>query len=873
MFLLGFLQKRFDPERLISRRSWISIVVLATCSGLLFGASLILLGWGERAARRTIATYERYMGTHGLASEVDALQVNTHRYERNLRAVVDQGDTVKRQDIQKNKDHILSSRSKISTLILQLNRPLLARVNALTDSAFVIGDRSLELLSQGNKPAAQKQLALLESIDLQNQVSLLSVRMVSNRSKSLVDQMQKTADATKSSLRTTLVILSALSGIMFVLLLFGIIRTVRQVLEDRRNSLVLNEERDKAATFSRNLVNLFPVGYHSIDAQGILVDINQAELDMLGYTREELVGRPYLELLDEPTRARVSEYAQIMRQRGFLYNVEGGLLHKTGHSVPVLFNTKAIYDAEGRFAQTITATYDFAERKRLEEALVSARQEAEKTNHLKQLFMANMSHEIRTPLNAIIGFANMLGRADLNSELREFVRSIQISGANLLTIVNDILDFEKIQSGMLRVEQIEFDLPGLVHSVTNMVRPSAEEKRLSVQLSVDPDLPALLIGDPLRLTQILVNLLYNAIKFTDTGSITLRLWMVGSDQPDNSIRVRFEVEDTGIGIAASEHERIFERFMQAGNDMTRKYGGTGLGLALVKMLVELQNGSIRLDSEVGKGSVFTVELPFQLISAELPQPAVSLQPDQSSFPNLSGFNILVVEDNPMNRRIAELHLLEFGLSIIQAEDGLEAIELLRDNPSACDLVLMDIQMPGLDGHSTTQIIRYDLKLNELPIIAMTAHVLSGERAKVLASGMNDYLTKPVRLDELTLVLLRHLPGFWDDRALREHALGNAKVRDEIVSLFIEQFPREMAGMRKALDQKDCPALAAQAHSLRSTVSYAGFQASLGKTLHQIEQEARNENPDPDRISAWYTELTNNGRHAVALLQREFGKKR
>lgn len=301
-------------------------------------------------------------------------------------------------------------------------------------------------------------------------------------------------------------------------------------------------------------------------------------------------------------------------------------------------------------------------------------------------------------------------------------------GANLLGIVNDILDFEKIRSGMLRIEHIEFDLAGLLHSVVTMVRSSAEEKHLALQLVMQKDLPEVLLGDPMRLTQILINLLSNAIKFTSSGSVTLRIQVIPNPTPDATIRIRFEVEDTGIGIAASEHERIFERFIQASSETSRKFG-TGLGLALVKMLVGMQKGSISLVSKPGEGSIFSIEIPYYSMRKEMRSENEIVEVER--YPDLNGHHILLVEDNAMNRRIAELYLLQLGLTITQAVDGIEALDLLREKPSAFDLVSMDIQMPRLDGYATAKAIRQELKLTALPIIAMTAHVLSGEREKVL----------------------------------------------------------------------------------------------------------------------------------------------
>lgn len=310
-----------------------------------------------------------------------------------------------------------------------------------------------------------------------------------------------------------------------------------------------------------------------------------------------------------------------------------------------------MYDCDGNFTHSISTVYNFTERKKLEVELVAARQEAENAKRLKQLFMANMSHEIRTPLNAILGFSNLLVSARIDPELKEYVQSIQISSINLLSIVNDILDFEKIQSGMLRMEQIEFDLPGLLHSVITMLRSGAVNKGLTLELQTDAELPLMLVGDPLRLTQVLINLIGNAIKFTDHGSVVLRvntLVRTGSE----AVTIQFEVEDTGIGIPVSEQNRIFQRFIQARSDTMRIYGGTGLGLAIVKLIVDLQQGVISLRSTEGKGSVFTVEIPFQM-AMNVILPDISLPAERkyiSRFQGLSYFTGGRQSDEPPDRR-------------------------------------------------------------------------------------------------------------------------------------------------------------------------------------------------------------------------------
>lgn len=872
---MSFVQsilRKVDPDRLISGKSWWIIATLAALAGLLFAATVLLMTLGERSILKNVDMHDKFVGTSLLGKELDSLQRFMRQYERNLWTYVAQGDKVDLENTLRLQQEIVESRTGIDTLLLPQDKQLLLKIANLTDSAFAGGVRAIDNKLRIGDEAAFAELVQIEAFKLDDTIAELSNRIYRNRVQRLHNEIESDAAKARGSIQNTMTLLSALAGFVFTFLLFVIVRTVRGVMHDRRAYHKLYEEQKKVTMFTRNLIDLSPVGYHSINSNGIIIEMNKTELDWLGYNREEIIGKKHVtELYSDDNRPRFEGLFRKLKAEGILTNEELIFLTKSNEPVPILFNSKAIYDAKGHFSHSISTVYNFTERKKLEDELINARQEAENANRLKQSFMANMSHEIRTPLNAIIGFGNLLNRSELPPNLREYVHSIQVSGNNLLSIVNDILDFEKISSGMFHSEHVQFDLPGLLHSVLTMVRTSAEEKKLALRLETDPNIPTLLTGDPMHVTQVLMNLLFNAVKFTETGSVTLRVRTLPGKEKNEKVRIVFDVADTGIGIPASEQTRIFERFTQASSDTTRKYGGTGLGLALVKLIVELLEGSVRLESEVGRGSTFTVEIPFQK-GPKQEQTVFAENITDSNMPDMSGYQILLVEDNPMNRRIAELNLLEFGLEVTQAENGCEALEILRENPDAFDLVLMDIQMPEMDGYNTTQAIRSELGLGNLPIVAMTAHVLAGEREKVIACGMNDYLTKPVRHAELVNMLQHYLPGLWDSRALNEFARGKTENMREITGLFIRQLPIDLADLHIALQNKEYQKVAAVAHNLRSTAGYAGFQASLGKILVQLETEARTTSPNHTMLTRLYSKLAQTGRQAVSILERHvFGE--
>jgi signal transduction histidine kinase/CheY-like chemotaxis protein len=393
---------------------------------------------------------------------------------------------------------------------------------------------------------------------------------------------------------------------------------------------------------------------------------------------------------------------------------------------------------------------DITKRETLKKELSIIQVKAEKASIIKEQFMENMSHEIRTPMNAIIGFTNRLNKTDLDDKQTEYVAAVKSSGENLLTIINDILDFSKIEAGMVKIEEIRFNLPSLLRSVHTMFLLQAKENNLVLECNLVKNLPEYVMGDPTRLTQILINLIGNALKFTKEGSIDITASLLEEDS--DHVTIQFRITDTGIGIPADKVSEIFERFTQAKSDTNRIFGGTGLGLSIVKKLVELQKGTVSVQSINGKGSTFTINIPYHKASL-IHSPSQLEFIDRTSSEKRNKMNILVVEDNLLNQKLAGFILKEWGFSFEIAGNGKIAIEKLKNN--TYDLILMDIQMPELNGYETSVIIRKNLKLT-LPIIAMTAHVFPGEKEKCISFGMSDYLSKPINETELYDLITRHL---------------------------------------------------------------------------------------------------------------------
>ncbi len=496
-------------------------------------------------------------------------------------------------------------------------------------------------------------------------------------------------------------------------------------------------------------------GLYGIDARGVITFVNPAACALLGYTAEQMVGQLAHNLLHHSRvdgtpypAADCPSYGAL--RLGDKIRIDNEVYwHADGHPIPVMYATHPMR-RNGEIVGAVTSFVDVSVQRAAGEAREVALAAAENLARVRREFLANMSHEIRTPLNGILGFAEIGQRnASNRDKAREAFGKIQGSGKRLLGVINDILDFSRIEAGKLKIEQTEVAIADLIDNAVELVRQRAEAKHLALRVELADDLPAACLSDPLRMGQVLLNILSNAVKFTEAGSVALSVaWRDG--------RLVFRVADTGIGMDARQLAALFNPFQQADASATRRFGGSGLGLAISRRIVDLMGGDIRVESQPGVGTMVEFEFPCAVCEAEA-MPAAT--PDEDGSPlsakvvaqRLAGLTVLVVDDESINRMVLEEYLTEHGARAVMAADGREAVARVEaDGAAAYDAVLMDIQMPEMDGYEATRRIRE--LAPDLPVIAQTAHAFSEARDKCLAAGMVGHLAKPVDIEALVAVL-------------------------------------------------------------------------------------------------------------------------
>ncbi|MGE0084536.1 MAG: transporter substrate-binding domain-containing protein [Desulfococcaceae bacterium] len=650
-----------------------------------------------------------------------------------------------------------------------------------------------------------------------------------------------------------------------ILLIFGLTlywnrKLVKEISERRRAEEALCESESKLSL----VVDGIPDMLVYIKADLRYAFVNKAYSDWYGLSREDIVGKKIRDILPRDVYERsLPNYQHVLRGNTLFF--ENQTLNSEGRKSFVRVRMVP-HRSEGQVIGFFASVIDITERKQAEEELKTAKEAAEAATRAKSEFLANMSHEIRTPMNAVVNMTRLLLDTDLKGEQRDYAETAMTSSEILLSLLNDILDFSKIEAGKLELENRNFSLKDMLESVVKIINLKACEKGLRLEHSIDPDVHPFVTGDPVRLCQILLNLMNNAVKFTEKGGITVRV--SSEDQTDTHITVKFGVTDTGAGIPENRRDRLFQPFSQLDASTSRRYGGTGLGLVISKQLAELMGGSVGLESEPGKGSSFWFTAKMRkaegkMFNDEYLMLKEKKTSDNSSF-NIQNpeFRILLAEDNIPNQKVVLAILKKYGLSADIANNGREAVEALRKKPY--HLVFMDMQMPEMDGVEAALLIRNPDSgvLNpDVPIVAMTANATMEDRQKCLDAGMNDYISKPVDPDKLLSFI--SIKGKAELLSAMQHsdisgmACNASAVQTEIfdfqdflnrlggnesaVKNFLREIPDHLAGLirqlKTASDRKDTEVIRMHAHSIRGICGNISAKR-LTETASQIELEGK-----------------------------------
>ena len=634
-----------------------------------------------------------------------------------------------------------------------------------------------------------------------------------------------------------------------------------------------------ASQYSLSLIEASRDPLVTISPEGKITDMNEATVNITGMTREELINSDFFDYFTEQQKAR--EVYQEVFKKGSVADAPLTLRNKNGKLTDVLFNGSIYKDDNENVLGVVIVARDVTDQKRIATELIEAKvfaelatgiAEEEKRNaekatiiaenavKAKQQFLSNMSHEIRTPMNAIIGFTKVVLKTNLSEKQKEYLSAIKMSGDALIVLINDILDLAKVDAGKMTFENLPFKLSSSISAMLHVFETKIQEKNLELVTVYDDSIPKLVLGDPVRLHQIILNLVSNAIKFTSKGKITVSIQMINED--DKSVTIEFSVTDTGIGIEENKIDTVFDDFQQATSDTSRLYGGTGLGLAIVKRLVEPQGGTITVKSKINEGSTFSFILNFQKTTIESGVETEILELD----PKINSIKVLVVEDMPLNQLLMTTLLDDFGFERDIAENGKVAIEKLESD--SYDVILMDIQMPVMNGFEATKYIRNTMKL-KIPIIALTADVTTVDLAKCKEVGMDDYIAKPVdehilysKISDL-VKRRKQIKGKESESVsikesesesevetkkskcinldyLKIRTKSNPRLMMEMISIYLQQTPPLLSTMKQSMADNNWPLLSAAVHKIIPSFSIMGISDHYENMAKNIQESANKE---------------------------------
>lgn len=631
--------------------------------------------------------------------------------------------------------------------------------------------------------------------------------------------------------------------------------------------LILNRE----AKF-KGIIDNFRLGLLEVHPDGSIIHANEAFCDMSGFSCEELIGRDGGEmLLDEAERERMKE-RNASRIEGEEDVYELRVFNKIGETRYWLVSAAPLLGDDGNVHGSIGIHWDITHLKEMEFELKDAKRKAEESSKAKAMFLANMSHEIRTPLNGIVGMAEQLAQSQLDADQRYFTDIMRSASSTLLSIINDVLDISKIESGKFSIETIPFNLNETVKRTLSIFEDKAKQAGISLDIDLMDDRGISHLGDPHRLSQVLFNIVGNAIKFTHSGYVRVTSQLARKE--NDTCLVSFTIQDTGVGMDMAYLAKVFEAFSQEDASITRKFGGSGLGLSIARSIVQIMGGTIHIESEKGKGTCVEIRIPMRISNDKTKQEIVEMTDLQKS---LKGIRVLAVEDNELNRMVLQVILKKCEVTVAIAHNGQEAIDLIQEKEF--DIVLMDVQMPIVDGLEATKYIREELKLTT-PIIGLSANAMREEVEICKQAGMNDYLVKPYSERSLVEVMLKWSAKEMEvnessaeveqekelDLSMLKQYVGNdVNVLKDVVSGYLEHLPPQLDRLELALVGSDVMALRHELHQLKASMEIIGVRP-VGLSFAGISNELKSEGLSPIAKSA-INSLIINGKQAIVSLRK------
>jgi len=643
----------------------------------------------------------------------------------------------------------------------------------------------------------------------------------------------------------------------------GFLGIAKDITESKKARLELIQTKEQVEAINQALVSFkLALDEHALvsitDTKGKITYVNEKFCKVSQYLPHELIGKDH--------RIISSGYHDKTFFKDLWETIQnksvwkGEIKNRTKNGSYYWVNSTIIgfLDVEGNLNQFIAIRTDITESKKLEEELTRAKEQAEAANLAKSEFLANMTHELRTPLNGVIGFADILIKTKLDEEQKMYMATVHRSATSLLDLINDILDFSKIEAGKLELELVEVDLQNLLAQVIDIARYKAEEKSLHITLDLAENAPRFLWTDPIRLRQILVNLLGNAIKFTEEGQVEIKVEILDTNENEKQTKFLFSVKDTGIGISEENQKRIFQSFTQADSSTSRKYGGTGLGLSISNQLLALMNSKLELKAELGKGSTFYFNLwantRLETENKKIEELEEAKNISDIFDQNQEIFKILTADDNPINQLLMKSILRQIlpNAIIFEANNGQVALEIFQaENP---DIIFMDIQMPEMNGYESTKAIRKFEKESSIPIIALTAGTVKGERERCESAGMNDYLTKPIVKSSIESTILKWLLGknsyqekketkptevsylHYNENMLKERLDGDEEFLLQLMARVKSDIDSDFSKLKEGFMEKNLSKVTSTAHKIKGTALTLCFEYLAYLTLTLESQE-------------------------------------